>query len=63
MLSGKYYGVDIDVWVRYAVQQHRNSSSTVPRDAQQVQGPCGVDPGPPGRPQTGSGGGSKNDLD
>ena len=36
-------------------QDHRNSSSTIPRDAQQVQGPCGVDPGPPGRPQAGSG--------
>ena len=40
-------------------QDHRNLSSIVPHDAQQVQGPCGVDPGPHGRPQAGSGGWAK----
>ena len=38
-------------------QDHQNSSSIIPRNAQQVQGPCGVDPGPPGGSQAGSGGG------
>ena len=60
VLSGKCYGADIDVWVRCTAHGHRNSSSTIPRDAQQVQGPCGIDPGPPGRPQAGSGAVAQN---
>ena len=40
-------------------QDHQNSSSIIPRNAQQVQGPCGVDPGPPGGSQAGSGGWNK----
>ena len=54
MVKGKVPDVDIGVWgVGPQGKGHQNSSSIILRNAQQVQGPCRVDPEPPGRPQAG----------